>query len=353
MRDQPCVSVIMPVYKAEKTLYKAAQSILNQSLKDIELILIDDNSPDNSPRIADELSGIDARVQVVHKERNEGPGFARNAGISCANGEYICFVDSDDWIEADMLHALYEKAREEDSDVVVCGYFQEMTDANGQVQHAVTVTPPDTASTEQAEAARLTIQLDMGKLFSFLWNKLYRTATILNSGISFPAKMFNEDFLFNIALFEHVNRISTVDKPLYHYIRPVSTTLSTTFIAEFEDVINQRFELSRRFAQRANVYDGQTRAEICSIHIKHLFAVFERHCWKQSGMTPQQRRVEVRRILAHPHTQEAIRYATGATRAARIMNGVIRTRSPLWITSFAQMIRLTKKRMPRIFNTIK
>ena len=98
----PKVSIIVPVYKVEKYLRKCIDSIINQTLKDIEIILVDDGSPDNCGKICDEYAAKDTRIKVIHKE-NGGLSSARNAGMEVAEGEYIGFVDSDDWIESDLI----------------------------------------------------------------------------------------------------------------------------------------------------------------------------------------------------------------------------------------------------------
>ncbi|MGN0417205.1 glycosyltransferase family 2 protein [Anaerostipes faecalis] len=115
----PQVSVIVPVYKSEKYLKRCVQSILNQKLKDIELILIDDGSPDKSGSICDEFRKLDHRIYVIHQE-NTGVAAARNAGLKVAKGKYITFVDSDDFIEPDMYEKMLEKAEKYQSDIVMC-----------------------------------------------------------------------------------------------------------------------------------------------------------------------------------------------------------------------------------------
>ena len=102
----PKVSVIVPIYKVEKYLRQCIDSIINQSLKDIEIILVDDGSPDNCPKICDEYKKIDSRIKVIHK-KNGGLSSARNAGMKIATGEYIGFVDSDDYVSKEFLEELY------------------------------------------------------------------------------------------------------------------------------------------------------------------------------------------------------------------------------------------------------
>ena len=119
----PKVSIVVPVYKVEEYIDRCLDSLLNQTLKDIEIILVDDGSPDNCPKICDEYAQKDARVRVVHKQ-NEGLGYARNSGMEVAVGEYIAFVDSDDFVDIRMFEELYDVARGNDSDVVYCNIYK-------------------------------------------------------------------------------------------------------------------------------------------------------------------------------------------------------------------------------------
>ena len=114
------VSVIVPVYNAEEYLKRCVDSLRNQTLEDIEIILVDDSSTDSSLEICKDFSGKDSRIKVIHKE-NEGAGMARNAALRVATGKYIGFVDSDDFVEPDMFKSLFEKAEENESDLVMSG----------------------------------------------------------------------------------------------------------------------------------------------------------------------------------------------------------------------------------------
>lgn len=117
---QPKVSVIVPIYNVEKYLDECMTSLLNQTLRDIEIIMVDDESPDNCPKICDDYASKDKRVKVVHK-KNGGLGFARNSGLDVAKGEYVAFIDSDDFIDLNMMEHLYSVAKEYDADEVRCG----------------------------------------------------------------------------------------------------------------------------------------------------------------------------------------------------------------------------------------
>ena len=123
----PQVSVIVPVYKAERYLQRCVDSLVRQTLRDIEIILVDDGSPDGCPALCDQLASEDSRIRVVHKE-NGGLSSARNAGLCVATGKYVGFVDSDDDVELDMYEKLVQKAEQYAADFVMCDYRRILSD---------------------------------------------------------------------------------------------------------------------------------------------------------------------------------------------------------------------------------
>ena len=115
------MDIIIPVYKVEKYLDKCMQSLINQTLKDIEIIMVDDGSPDRCPQMCDEYAKQDNRVKVIH-QKNVGLGYARNSGLDVAFGEYVAFVDSDDFVDTMMFEIMYSRAKKENSDYIKIHY---------------------------------------------------------------------------------------------------------------------------------------------------------------------------------------------------------------------------------------
>ena len=122
--NSPIISVIIPIYNVEEFLPKCIDSVLNQTLKNVEIILVDDGSTDNSSIICDEYALLDNRITVIHK-KNEGLSASRNIGIDVAKGNYLAFVDSDDWIEESMFEIMYNTIVTNDADMVVCNYYED------------------------------------------------------------------------------------------------------------------------------------------------------------------------------------------------------------------------------------
>ncbi|WP_439431965.1 glycosyltransferase [Segatella copri] len=122
----PKISIIVPIYNVEKYLNRCMDSLLNQTLEDIEIIMVDDGSPDNCPQMCNEYAKKDRRVKVLHKE-NAGLGYARNSGLEIAEGEYVAFVDSDDYVDLNMYEKLYNTAKDNNNDAVFCGFKKEFS----------------------------------------------------------------------------------------------------------------------------------------------------------------------------------------------------------------------------------
>ena len=128
----PIISIIIPAYKAENYIRKCLDSIVYQTLKDIEIIIVDDCSPDCTGYICDEYARKDTRIRVIHKKKNGGVGAARQAGLESAKGEYVIHADPDDWMEPKMLEDLYITAKETNADLVFCDFYQDYADGRSK-----------------------------------------------------------------------------------------------------------------------------------------------------------------------------------------------------------------------------
>lgn len=217
----PKVSVIVPVYNVEKYLSRCMDSILNQTLKDIEIILVDDKSPDNSPQMCDEYTKVDKRVKVIHKPINEGLGFARNTGLSIAQGEYVAFIDSDDFVTLDYFETLYNLAKLQDYDAVYSEF-------NNQYYPGYTIIEkPEAEYCNKKEVE--TLMLDMiGPEPSFpsdvkfqvsSCKVLYAKAVIDANNLRFKSEreFISEDLLFNLEFLKCCQKVKYVPMRLYYY----------------------------------------------------------------------------------------------------------------------------------------
>ncbi|MFL0251656.1 glycosyltransferase family 2 protein [Clostridium neuense] len=201
------VSVIVPVYNAEKYLEEMVASLAAQTLKEIELIFVDDCSTDNSLEILYKFERENSdRVIIIKLDKNEGPGGARNIGLEYASGEYISFADSDDYVKPEMYECMYKKAVEADYDMVECGYFSERKNRNMMLWNK-------SMEGEVSFDNRVRMFITCG----FLVTKLYKRSTIIASQIKFVPKMKLEDVDFLNRLYCRIQKVGIVDKTLYYY----------------------------------------------------------------------------------------------------------------------------------------
>ncbi len=203
------ISVIVPVYKVEAYLDQCVQSLVNQTYKDLEIILVDDGSPDNCPAMCDAWAAKDSRIKVIHK-KNGGLSDARNAGMAVAKGEYMAFVDSDDWVDTEMYEALLSRLEETDSDVASCGILR-IWDENGDRKRIEQGTGDHVL--EQIPAMQALIRGSL--LVMTVWNKLYRTSLIRD--ISFPVGKIHEDEYWSWQAVSRVRRVATLEREFYCY----------------------------------------------------------------------------------------------------------------------------------------
>ena len=209
---QPKISIIVPVYKAEKYLHRCIDSILAQSFADFELLLIDDGSPDASGAICDEYAKNDYRIRVIHKE-NGGVASARQCGIDNATGEYTIHADPDDWVEPDMFEQLYNKAVEKNADMVISDFIIE---GKGQRMYIKQEVPYSTFDTLQLLLSH--------KLHGSLCNKLIKLSCYKKYGISFSKGLnYSEDYLVCVKILMQKVIVAYIDKAFYHYDTVINT----------------------------------------------------------------------------------------------------------------------------------
>lgn len=213
------ISVIVPVYNVEKYLPQCIDSILNQTEKNLEIILVDDGSLDNSGKICDEFSKKDDRIVVIHK-KNNGLSSARNAGLEIAKGNYIGFVDSDDWLDKSMYEVLLKLLKENNSDISCCDFFK-TANSNDSIPH---IDNEIINSYNNIESLN-NFYNGLYTQTVVAWNKLYKRE--LFKDISYPVGKIHEDEGTTYKLYYKANKITYTNRPLYYYrITPNSITTS-------------------------------------------------------------------------------------------------------------------------------
>lgn len=202
------ISVIVPIYNVEDYLSKCIESVINQTYKNLEIILVDDGSPDNCPKICDEYAQTDSRIKVVHKP-NGGLSDARNAGLDIATGEYIGFIDSDDYIDEHMYEEMLSAIENADADLCICGY--DRVDDDGKIKSSAHY---NNALLSQEQAYEMLVQGNV--YFIVAWNKLYKRDVFEN--LRFMKGRIHEDEFIMHHVYGECSKIVTLEKSYYNYL---------------------------------------------------------------------------------------------------------------------------------------
>lgn len=217
------VSIIVPVYGVEKYIGKCLTSLVNQTLQDIEVIVVNDGTKDNSQKIIDKyVKKYPNKVKSFIKE-NGGQGSARNFGLAKAAGEYIGYVDSDDYVELDMYEKLYKKAKEDNLDICICGNYNVSEDYEKKIIDLDNLKYEDNI-----------INALMGK--KAVWNKIYKKKVV--EKLEFRSKVWYEDFDFSIKAICNAKKIDYVNEPLYDYLIREGSTMNNSNVERNLEILN-------------------------------------------------------------------------------------------------------------------
>lgn len=262
--SQPKISVIVPVYKVEPYLRKCLDSIVNQTYANLEIILVDDGSPDNCGAICDEYAARDDRIIVIH-QANGGLSAARNAALDMATGDYIGFVDSDDWIELDMFEYLLTHALAEDADIAFCGHWDE-TPSGSLLQGWPRYERLDKETGLQA------LLEDCG-LHNQVWDKLWKQD--LFRDIRFPVGHNFEDLAIAYRLFEASDKVLCLPEPKYHYLQRSDSIIADTSLKNRMDcyIAAQRrcVDMADRWPQFRSLLEWQCITSLIGIWCGYIY----------------------------------------------------------------------------------
>lgn len=242
------ISVIIPVYNTEKYLSRAIESVLFQDFENFEIIIVDDGSTDNSGMISDDYSFKHKNIKVIHKE-NEGLGFARNTGLKHVSGDYILFLDSDDYIDKYTLKKVYNIAKDTQADITVFNMRKVSEDDNYIIEEKFLKLDKETINLKE---------LGINKYFKDYFftykhgheacNKLYKNDLLQRSKVLFDKNdlICSEDLLFNLKLIPYIDTISSVDESLYNYVQRENSLMNTQY----------RSHLNYRFTNLINLFNS-------------------------------------------------------------------------------------------------
>ncbi len=220
MKENPKISVIVPMYKVEKFIPRCMESIKNQTFKDFEVLMIDDGSPDKSAELAEKFAKEDERFILFHKT-NGGLSDARNYGLERAKGKYVVFIDSDDCVHKDYLRVLYDECENNGADISYCNFYHSFFMSKLILPSFSHIR---TGVFEKEKA--LNMLIGDRYLHSFAWNKMYKKSLFADNHITYP-KIYFEDVATSARVFLHANRVAVTKKSLYYYEKRGGSIMAT------------------------------------------------------------------------------------------------------------------------------
>ena len=305
----PLVSIVVPVYNVERFINKCVESIVGQTYSNLEIILVDDGSPDNCPAICDEWAKKDSRIKVIHKE-NQGLGMARNSGIEVATGKYITFIDSDDYVDTTLVERCMQAASVEDADLI----WYSMTDVNEKGERSsstdsdrVTIYSGNRDVTENLLPNLISFDYRSGECSNFAfsaWSGLFSLDLIRKNSLLFPSErqIISEDTYFLLQYFRYVQTAVTLDEILYfHYIN--TSSLTTVYRADRQEKNDFFLKVTLELIDELG-YPEEIRTRLFMIY--HSFTLAALKLVTQSALTKREKQRICKDILKSEALQGSI-----------------------------------------------
>ncbi len=315
----PAISVIIPVYNVESWLRRAVGSLQNQTCTSYEILLVDDGSTDGSGALCDRLADDDVRIRVIHQE-NQGAAAARNAAMEVARGDYLYFMDGDDWCESTMLKDMHRVASENDLDLLITGFtIDTYYDDEGKYFRELRNAPDHIFATRQEFREHACMLFDAQLLYA-PWNKLYRRTFLNEKGIRFPGT-FWDDLPFNLDVLRDVERVGCLDGHYYHFLRARAESENTRYRP---DMYGKREE-EHRWMNELYAYWGIDTPEVKEFlarrYAERLVGCIENVTNSNCTLSREEKRAAIKEMISTPQAREALAHAKPRTK----MMGVVLT----------------------------
>lgn len=280
----------MPVYNVEKYMECAIESVLKQTFRDVQLILVDDASTDNSAKICDKYKKEDVRVEVIHKGQNEGLSYARNSGIPYAKGKYILFMDSDDYINENLLQHAYSELQKNQAQVVIWGVTEEYYKDDGKLEYSKEILFPYLSITNRNDLRQYVIELEEKTLYGYAWNKLYNTSYLKEQGYLYKKLTMIEDLEFNTCYFESIDSMIVLNEAAYHYCNRDNGSLTRKYLPDYFALHVMRIKLILEQQIRWKLCTPEVKSKLGARYCRYFISAIQRYSDSRSRMTISDRK---------------------------------------------------------------
>lgn len=344
------ISVIMPVYNVENYIRNCLDSLIAQSFGQWELIAVDDGSPDRSGKICDEYAAKDSRITVIHKENGGAPS-ARNTAIEQARGEYLYFMDSDDWAEPEMLKDMYDKAKQTDAQLVVAGYYIDTyysdTDFYSQSQSL-----PSRDFKSRREFREYAYKMFDENLLYTPWNKLFQRKYIMDNNIRFK-NTFWDDFPFNLDVIRDIERVALIQKRYYHFMRARSDSETAKYRSDMYEKREQEHGWMLSLYRHWGIDDEESREMIFRRYIERVIGCIENVTNSACTLSEREKSEQIGKMINSSSTREALKYAKPKSALMKLMLVPVRMKSVFLTKLEGKFISRVKSGNVKLFAKLK
>ena len=352
MPTQPQVSVVMPAYNVGKFVRRAVESLQNQTLRNFELLVVDDGSSDQTGRILDTLAERDYRITVFHTE-NAGAPAARNLALDRARGKYIYFMDADDWAESTMLQDMYDLAEQQHLELVVAGFYIDTYYGDHGEHTSEVKARPDAIYPTQYEFRAAAWQMFDQNLLYPPWNKLFLRERIERLNLRFRPT-FMDDFPYVLDYIRDVERVGVIERPYYHFIRARAESETARWRPDLyekrEEEHGWMLDLYRHWGLDG---DPLCMEMIQRRYIERLVGCIENVCNPACSLSTREKLSQIEMMICSDRAQLAVATARPRSRMMKTMLVPIKAKNAWLALREGQIISYVKRHNTRIFATLK
>ena len=349
MDNKPFFSVVMPIYGVEPYLRQAITSVLNQTFQDFEIILVNDCSPDNSAAICEEFSGRYDNVKTLTHAKNKGLSAARNTGFSQVRGEYVWFMDSDDYVDPDLFQNVHESLCKNKAEVVVFGCVEDYYNKAAECVKSIPVCPKQACCRTASEVHERILELEKETFYGYAWNKFYLTEHIREQNLQYENVALIEDIQFNVAFFNNISTMNVLPITPYHYAKRGTTSLTAKFVPDYYAVHRERVRLLFEQQKQWGVLNDEAKNTLANIYIRYIFSALSRNCDKRANMDHGSRKTFLKNVLQDALFNELIAFSCPESMLLKCMSAVLKKQSILGGLFLGRTIFIVQTKLKRLF----
>ncbi|MEW9094156.1 MAG: glycosyltransferase [Clostridiaceae bacterium] len=353
----PLISVVIPVYNLEKYLSTSIESVLNQTFKDFEIIIINDGSSDKSGVLCDRYAEQDNRIKVLHI-KNNGVSNARNIGLKYSSGKYVFFCDGDDYIDNHAFEIMVKMSEEYKIDLLICGYYFESHQTGGNNKIHIDSYPVFWNS-DIFYPSRESIKKDLVSLWNKslmynVWNKFYRLDIIQEHDIRFSTELaMGEDLDFTNKYFMYCNSFYILNNCFYHYIREREDSATTRYVEGWFEIRVEEHKRLLSFFENYGITTLEAKEFLSRRFIERVVGCIENELNNKNTANRSKKRKNIKEMINHLYTRESLRDAKLTSKKMKVILLPIRIKNVSLTYAVGILISFVRKRMPHIFIRLK